>query len=129
MSGAAADLDLDACLSVALGAAREAGEVIVAAFNEAKRVEVKGSSLADLVTDTDKKCEELIGRRLTEAFPDGFGFIGEEQTAAAAQGGAGPVLGAGPTWMVDPLDVRDTFARESVPSSSGGRRRRSRAAD
>ena len=86
MSGAAADLDLDACLSVALGAAREAGEVIVAAFNEVKRVEVKGN-LADLVTDTDKQCEELINRRLTEAFlDDGFGLIGEEQTAAAAHG-------------------------------------------
>jgi inositol-phosphate phosphatase/L-galactose 1-phosphate phosphatase len=36
---------------------------------------------ADLVTETDKKCEELILGRIREAFPD-HKFIGEEGSAA-----------------------------------------------
>ena len=113
-----AGLPLESCLAAALGAAREAGEVIGSAFREAKKVEVKGSSLADLVTETDKQCEALIRKRLNEAFPS-FAFIGEEETAEAMKEGgtagcaerAAPVLELedGPTWMVDPLDGTTNF--------------------
>lgn len=35
----------------------------------------------DLVTETDKKCEEIVFSSIREAFPD-HKFIGEEDSAA-----------------------------------------------
>ncbi len=55
----------------------------------------------DLVTETDKKCEDIIKSYLMDAFPDHC-FIGEE-TAAGAE------LTDAPTWIVDPLDGTTNF--------------------
>lgn len=59
----------------------------------------------DLVTQTDKDCEDLIRRRISSAFPD-HKFIGEEESAV---NGATPELTDAPTWMVDPLDGTTNF--------------------
>ena len=59
----------------------------------------------DLVTETDKACEQLIFEGLQQAFPS-HSFIGEE--GSAAQGFTSD-LGEGPTWLVDPLDGRPPF--------------------
>ena len=104
-------------LEVALSAAREAGAIIAAAWDQKKTVDTKAGALfreahlcsysvasppphgslptplpscltpppthtgeADLVTETDKRCEELILQRITAAFP-GHKFIGEEGSA------------------------------------------------
>ena len=66
-------------LQVALDAAREAGAVIAAAWNAPKQVDTKAGD-ADLVTETDKKCEALILERISAAFP-AHKFIGEEGSA------------------------------------------------
>lgn len=54
----------------------------------------------DLVTETDKQCEEEIYSRLRAAFPD-HAFIGEE--GSASQGFTAELTDA-PTWLVDPVD-------------------------
>ncbi|MQM03312.1 hypothetical protein Taro_036091 [Colocasia esculenta] len=58
----------------------------------------------DLVTETDKACEDLIFNHLKKHFPE-HKFIGEETTAAL---GAAD-LSDDPTWIVDPLDGTTNF--------------------
>ena len=105
------DKDERACkwtreLEVAVAAAREAGEVIRAGSSGLRTAKEKGST-RDLVTETDEKCEELIRKKLSDAFED-YAFIGEEE--AAARGGIkAETLGDEPTWMVDPLDGTTNF--------------------
>jgi inositol-phosphate phosphatase/L-galactose 1-phosphate phosphatase len=90
-------------LEVALAAAKEAGAAIAAAWDGARRVELKGA--VDLVTETDKACEAMVLSRIRAAFPD-HAFIGEEGSAEA---GFTAALGPGPTWMVDPVDGTTNF--------------------
>ena len=54
----------------------------------------------DLVTETDKECEQIIFGALKETFPH-HAYIGEEDTAASGQA---PELTDEPTWMIDPID-------------------------
>ncbi|KAL3820808.1 hypothetical protein ACJIZ3_006713 [Penstemon smallii] len=89
-------------LAVAVDAAKKAGEIIRFGFYETKRVEHKG--LVDLVTETDKNCEELIFNSLKLQYPD-HKFIGEETTAAFGT----TELTDEPTWIVDPLDGTTNF--------------------
>lgn len=99
--------ELDAFLKEAREAAVAAGELIGAAWQVGGRagVEEKGSAV-DLVTETDKACEELIFGRLRAAYPT-HELVGEEGVAA---GGAGiPPLTDAPTWLVDPLDGTTNF--------------------
>ena len=57
----------DKHLAVAVDAALAAGKLIAAAWGRPMTVEHKGA--VDLVTETDKQCEELIHARLSQAFP------------------------------------------------------------
>ncbi|CAM6124552.1 unnamed protein product [Calypogeia fissa] len=96
-------LTLDHYLEVAVEAAKEAGSIIKDAFSRHKTVSNKGK--VDLVTETDKLCEEVIFKRLGEAFPS-HKLIGEE--TAALSGTIAP-LTEDPTWIVDPLDGTTNF--------------------
>lgn len=89
---------------VAVDAARAAGKLISEAFHRPKCIEHKGS--VDLVTETDKACEQVIMGAIKDNFPD-HKFIGEEETAAS--GGVPPELTNEPTWMVDPVDGTTNF--------------------
>ncbi|XP_042026112.1 inositol monophosphatase 3-like [Salvia splendens] len=89
-------------LAQAVEAAKKAGEIIRRGFYETKLVEHKG--LVDLVTETDKACEELIFSSLKQQYPD-HKFIGEETTAACGV----TELTDEPTWIVDPLDGTTNF--------------------
>ncbi|XP_031130485.1 inositol monophosphatase 3 isoform X2 [Ipomoea triloba] len=89
-------------LAVAVDAAKQAGEVIRNGFYQTKHVEHKGT--VDLVTETDKACEDLIFNHLKKHFPS-HKFIGEETTAAC---GASELTDE-PTWIVDPLDGTTNF--------------------
>ncbi|EFN58920.1 hypothetical protein CHLNCDRAFT_34254 [Chlorella variabilis] len=91
-------------LSVALAAAKEAGAVIAAAWDAHKTIDTKSGD-TDLVTETDKRCEELVLSRISAAFPD-HKFIGEE--GSAAQGFTEELTDA-PTWMCDPVDGTTNF--------------------
>ncbi|ONK76282.1 uncharacterized protein A4U43_C03F25980 [Asparagus officinalis] len=89
-------------LAVAVDAAKRAGEIIRKGFHEKKNVEHKGQ--VDLVTETDKACEDLIFNQLKEHYPE-HKFIGEETSAACGTA----ELTDHPTWMVDPLDGTTNF--------------------
>ncbi|KAL8461612.1 hypothetical protein ACS0TY_032915 [Phlomoides rotata] len=89
-------------LAMAVDAAKKAGEIIRSGFYETKNVEHKG--VVDLVTETDKACEELIFNLLKQQYPD-HKFIGEETTAACGA----TELTDEPTWIVDPLDGTTNF--------------------
>jgi myo-inositol-1(or 4)-monophosphatase len=85
----------DGLLDLALGAARDAGELLLERFGgPASGVESK-SSTTDMVSDADRAAERLLLDRITSARPDD-GVLGEE--------GANVEGRSGLTWVVDPLD-------------------------
>lgn len=90
-------------LEVAVEAAKAAGALIRDAFSKPKNVEHKGQ--VDLVTETDKECEEVIIAHIKAAFPD-HKFIGEE---SSAEQGFTDGLSEAPTWCIDPLDGTTNF--------------------
>lgn len=98
------EIDYDACLAVAVEAATAAGNEIRAAWSAERTVEYKGA--CDLVTATDKKCEDLIFALLKAKFPT-HSLVGEE--SVAADDGKIPAVGDEPTWFVDPLDGTTNF--------------------
>ncbi|KAJ0434576.1 putative phosphoric monoester hydrolase [Helianthus annuus] len=89
-------------LTVAIDAAKQAGELIRKGFYQTKHVEHKGS--VDLVTETDKACEDLIFNHLKQHFPS-HKFVGEETTAADGVS----ELTNEPTWIIDPIDGTINF--------------------
>lgn len=62
----------------------------------------------DLVTETDRQCEELILAGLAHDFPD-YAFLGEETASAEGQ----YHLTDSPTWVVDPIDGTTNFVHRS----------------
>lgn len=89
-------------LAVAVEVAKAAGDVIRKGFYQKKNVEHKGQ--VDLVTETDKACEELIFNHLKKHYPD-HKFIGEETSSVYGT----DELTDHPTWIVDPLDGTTNF--------------------
>jgi hypothetical protein len=79
---------------------------------------------ADLVTETDKKCEELVLSRIRAAFPD-HKFIGEERSAAQVLYKLvwGRIRGARCAGlMVAPAAaVHEPLYLRSAPACSGGK--------
>ncbi|KAF7840542.1 Inositol monophosphatase 3 [Senna tora] len=89
-------------LASAVDAANRAGEIIRKGFFQIKHVEHKGK--VDLITETDKACEELIFNHLGKLYPT-HKFIGEETTTDCGA----TELTDEPTWIVDPLDGTTNF--------------------
>ncbi|XP_020227130.1 inositol-phosphate phosphatase isoform X1 [Cajanus cajan] len=71
---------------------------------KSKDIIIYWNAQVDLVTETDKACEDLIFNHLKQLYPS-HKFIGEETTAA----GANAQLTDEPTWIVDPLDGTTNF--------------------
>jgi myo-inositol-1(or 4)-monophosphatase len=92
--------------SAALGAALKGSEVVWDALDKPKSIETKGGA-ADIVTQTDKKTEEVIIETLTKQFPD-HRILGEE-------GGLIGNIESDYLWCIDPLDGTTNFAH-SFPS-------------
>lgn len=86
-------------LKVAIEIAREAGTVLREGFERPKTITYKGE--VDLVTESDRRSEELVVARLRKHFPD-HGIFAEEGGRAAAQ--------TQYCWHVDPLDGTTNFA-------------------
>jgi myo-inositol-1(or 4)-monophosphatase len=85
----------DGLLELALGAARDAGALLLERFGgPASGVESK-SSTTDMVSDADRAAERLLLDRITSARPDD-GVLGEEGADVEGRSGL--------TWVVDPLD-------------------------
>ncbi len=102
MSPGGADRDLvgtephdRALLELAVTTAREAGELVMSMRLAGVDVAGTKTSTIDVVTEADRRCEELIRTRLLGARPDD-GFVGEE--------GADVPSRSGVTWIVDPID-------------------------
>lgn len=76
MSADATPEELQHYYDAIVDVAKRAGGMIAATFKQpASNVEFKGAT--DLVTETDKACEELIISTLKSKFPDHV-FVGEE---------------------------------------------------
>jgi myo-inositol-1(or 4)-monophosphatase len=86
-------------LEAALPIARAAGELLAGELGHARQVELKGS--INLVTEMDRRAEELIVERLSRTFPD-FAIIAEE--------GSQHQVGNEYRWYVDPLDGTTNYA-------------------
>jgi myo-inositol-1(or 4)-monophosphatase len=86
-------------LEVAVRAARCAGEMQRERLWNDHQIEFKGDF--DLVTEVDKKSEELIVGMLRDAFPD-HDFLAEENDYASTA--------AGCKWIIDPLDGTTNYA-------------------
>lgn len=89
-------------LTVALDAAREAGEVLLAARRQPLEIREKGRR-ADLVTNADRAAEECIQRHVLGKFP---------QAAFLAEEGGARVGTSGERWIVDPLDGTTNYAHD-----------------
>jgi len=81
-------------------AARDAGAILSAEMARPKQISYKGD--VDLVTETDKRSEELIVARIRNHFP--------QHAIVAEEGGEGSVAKSRHTWHVDPLDGTTNFA-------------------
>lgn len=96
---------LDEMLSVALAAAQKAGQQ---ALGELGSVEATVKNNTELVTEADRRCQEIIIKQIRTAFPD-HGFIAEE-------GDEGRLFKQAPTnpegvwWVIDPIDGTNNFA-------------------
>jgi myo-inositol-1(or 4)-monophosphatase len=88
-------------LALAMEVAREAGGLLKADFGKVHDVDYKGR--INLVTEMDRRSEELIVARLKAAFP-GDDIVAEE--------GGGVASGATRRWIVDPLDGTTNYAHE-----------------
>ncbi len=89
--------------SIALRAARKAGEMIVRASDDLDKVAVRSKHANDFVSDIDEQAEQEIVRQLRRAYPD-HGILGEES------GRSGPE-DAEYLWIIDPLDGTTNFVR------------------
>ena len=84
----------------AVKAARAAGALLLAGLNEGERtIEFKGDN--DIVTEMDRRAEEIVSEALSSAFP-GIAILAEEE------GASGPASEM--KWIIDPLDGTNSYA-------------------
>jgi myo-inositol-1(or 4)-monophosphatase len=92
-------------LEVAVEAAREAGEILVAEHSRPQTISYKGD--VDIVTETDKKSEAAIVARLRTHFSK-HAIVAEEGGGGTADQNA--AKSSRYCWYVDPLDGTTNFA-------------------
>ncbi|MEM7360614.1 MAG: inositol monophosphatase family protein [Pseudomonadota bacterium] len=90
-------------LTVAIEAARAAGQIIVAASKDISALQIEQKSLNDYVSEVDRSSERSITQVVTSAFPE-HAIIGEEYGNAGTDDGEY-------TWIIDPLDGTTNFLR------------------
>ncbi|MCD6056170.1 MAG: inositol monophosphatase [Gammaproteobacteria bacterium] len=90
---------MDPKLTVAVDAARKAGNLIARAIDRLDKITINEKSPHDFVTSIDIQAEELIIETLRTAYPDD-GFLAEE---SGKQGSEETV------WIIDPLDGTMNF--------------------
>ena len=93
-------------LDIALLAAKEAGEIQLELRESPLNIERKDD--CSPVTQVDKKCEDVIKKIITGAFPDD-GFLGEE----TGESGTSKAR----RWIVDPIDGTRPYIR-GIPTHS-----------
>lgn len=90
-------------LSMALRAARAAGDIIAQSAERVDLIDVEAKGINDYVTKVDRTAERVIMDVLLKAYPD-HGFLGEESGLRAGSG-----EGADWLWIIDPLDGTTNF--------------------
>ncbi len=96
-------LDYDKILSIAKIAATQAGNYLKENFSTKPKVEFKGE--IDLVTERDRKSQEIIQKIISKNFPE-HSILGEEDLKLIKKT---PLL-----WIVDPLDGTTNYSH-SLP--------------
>ena len=102
------DHELEEYYLAAVSVARAAGKVALEGFTRDKVVATK-TTQADLVTETDKRVEDLIRSSLQQQFPS-HDFIGEESATNCE-------LTDNLTWIVDPIDGTVNYIHQ-IPLSA-----------
>lgn len=92
-------MDSKSFFNLVLPAAREAGLYQKSRWNTSLDIEFKGN--INLVTEVDKKCEQMIIGRIQKQHPD-HDFLAEE--------GGGARKDSPYKWIIDPLDGTTNFA-------------------
>ncbi|MCL1079413.1 inositol-1-monophosphatase [Parashewanella spongiae] len=90
-------------LTIAVRAARAAGQTIMRAYTELDRIEVSEKGINDFVTSVDKEAEAAIIYQIRKSYPD-HTIVGEE-------GGEDRGSNKDFMWIVDPLDGTNNFVR------------------
>ena len=104
-------LPYDQILEAATSAAR-AGAGQLEAWRA--KFHVREKARADLVTEADVASQEAVKSVLLAAFPE-YGFVGEEDAVGRTIDQTRPAQGAGPVWVVDPLDGTVNYVHD-VPA-------------
>ena len=89
--------------SMALRAARKAGDLIVRASDDMDRVGYQAKAAADFVTEVDIAAEKEILYQLGKAYPE-HRFLCEESGLSGDED-------SDYTWVIDPLDGTSNFLR------------------
>jgi len=92
--------DLHQRYVAAVALANEAGALASSYFRDRVRMGTKMKGFQDFVTEADQVVEDLLRRRIAEAFPTD-GFLGEEGGGSSNDN----------LWIVDPIDGTANFAR------------------
>uniref|UniRef100_A0A1B6CID9 inositol-phosphate phosphatase n=1 Tax=Clastoptera arizonana TaxID=38151 RepID=A0A1B6CID9_9HEMI len=98
--------NIESCFNTALQLVKSAGNVFMEGFRKSLNVIYKHNLYADLVTEYDKKIEEILITQLTKTYSN-HKFIAEESTHTAAK------LTEDPTWMIDPIDGTTNFVHKN----------------
>jgi len=104
-------------LETAMGAAREAGKLLLRRLGDSREITYKGPG--DIVTDADLAAQESILELIRAAYPD-HAILSEEMASPEVEGGQ-------PLWVVDPLDGTTNYSRRwpsfcvSIAVSENGR--------
>ncbi|GAB1133987.1 MAG: inositol-1-monophosphatase [Shewanella algae] len=88
-------------LTIAVRAARAAGQTIMRAYTELDRIEVDAKGVNDFVTSVDKEAEAAIIYQIRKSYPD-HSIVGEEN-------GENRGTNQDYLWIVDPLDGTNNF--------------------
>lgn len=91
---------LSSYLTVALEAAKRAGEIIMKHYNRNVHVELKND--LSPVTHADQEAERIIVDVITRHFPD-HGFLGEELGQSESRSSY--------TWIIDPIDGTKNYIK------------------
>lgn len=92
---------MHAMLTIAVRAARAAGQTIIRAYSELDRVEVDAKGINDFVTNVDKEAEAAITYQIRKAYP--------EHTIVGEESGENRGKDSDYMWIVDPLDGTNNF--------------------
>ncbi|MGI2853561.1 inositol-1-monophosphatase [Shewanella algae] len=90
-------------LTIAVRAARAAGQTIMRAYTELDRIEVDAKGVNDFVTSVDKEAEAAIIYQIRKSYPD-HSIVGEEN-------GENRGTNKDYLWIVDPLDGTNNFVK------------------